>query len=65
MAIFLDILNIIGFVSLLVLLFQKNNFFDKLNTVQKISFIILSISISIPVIIEFSTGFAKGFWDRL
>ena len=65
MAIFLDILSIIGFVSLLVLLFQKNNFFDKLNTVQKISFIILSISISIPVIIEFSTGFAKGFWDRL
>jgi len=65
MAIFLDILSIIGFVSLLVLLFQKNNFFDKLNTVQKISFIILSISISIPVIIEFFTGFAKGFWDRL
>lgn len=65
MAIFLDLLSIIGFISLLIILFQKNKFFDKLNTVQKISFIILSISISIPVIIEFSTGFAKGFWNSL
>lgn len=61
----MELLSMAGFVSLLVLLFQKNKFFDKLNIVQKISFIILSISISIPVIIEFSTGFAKGFWDRL
>ncbi|MBE9909399.1 hypothetical protein [Enterococcus casseliflavus] len=65
MAIFLDLLSIIGFISLLIILFQKNKFFDKLNTVQKISFIILSISISIPVLIEFFTGFAKGFWNSL
>lgn len=65
MTILFDFLNIIGFVSLLVLLFQKDKFFDKLNIVQKISFTILSISISIPIIIEFSIGFAKRFWDSL
>ncbi|OJG49055.1 hypothetical protein RV03_GL000513 [Enterococcus gallinarum] len=64
LAIILVLVNILGFLSLIALLLSKN-FFNKLDRIQKLCFIVLSLSVLLPEIIDFFNGFVKGFMDQL
>lgn len=65
MLLFQEVLSLIGVISLIVLFLQKKAFFSTFNSIQKICFILLSISVSVPALIAFFSGFAKGFWENL
>ncbi|EPH92824.1 hypothetical protein D922_02259 [Enterococcus faecalis 06-MB-DW-09] len=47
------------------LLFTKDHFLKQLTPGQKMVFIVLCVSVILPALYEFITGFAQGFWERL
>ncbi len=48
-----------------VFIVHKNHFLKQLTAVQKMVFVVLCISVILPALYEFITGFAQGFWERL
>ncbi|MFS1033203.1 hypothetical protein ACFC9G_14740 [Enterococcus casseliflavus] len=65
LSILFDLLQLLAVICIAYLLFTKNHFLKQLTDVQKMVFIVLCISVILPVLYEFISGFAQGFWERL
>ncbi|MEB6086599.1 hypothetical protein MXF21_10780 [Enterococcus casseliflavus] len=65
LSILFDLLQLLAVICSAYLLFTKNHFLKQLTDVQKMVFVVLCISVILPALYEFITGFAQGFWERL
>ncbi|HJE16968.1 MAG TPA: hypothetical protein K8V86_05015 [Enterococcus casseliflavus] len=65
LSILFDLLQLLAVICIAYLLFTKNHFLKQLTAVQKMVFVVLCISVILPALYEFITGFAQGLWERL
>ncbi|WP_438735167.1 hypothetical protein [Enterococcus sp. AZ141] len=65
LSILFDLLQLLAVICIVYLLFTKDHFLKQLTPVQKMVFIVLCVSVILPALYEFITGFAQGFWERL